>query len=80
MSENTGPHELDDELGQGGQTPSPQVHSQQSSSQQRFPQPRVRTQSIVSSQHAPSQQYVPRHAVSSQSGPTPAQWPVLQQS
>ncbi|KAI6016159.1 hypothetical protein BKA83DRAFT_4129172 [Pisolithus microcarpus] len=87
MSENAGPHELDDvganyflELGQGGQTPSPQVHSQQSSSQQRFPQPRVRTQSIVSSQHAPSQQYVPRHAVSSQSGPAPAQWPVLQQS
>ncbi|KAI6023501.1 hypothetical protein BKA83DRAFT_4492174 [Pisolithus microcarpus] len=80
MSENAGPHELDDELGQGGQTPSPQVHSQQSSSQQRFPQPRVRTQSIVSSQHAPSQQYVPRHAVSSQSGPAPAQRPVLQQS
>ncbi|KAI6016309.1 hypothetical protein BKA83DRAFT_4497936 [Pisolithus microcarpus] len=34
MSENAGPHELDDELGQGGQTPLPQVHSQQSSSQQ----------------------------------------------
>ncbi|KAI6014873.1 hypothetical protein BKA83DRAFT_16015 [Pisolithus microcarpus] len=67
MSENAGPHELDDELGQGGQTPSPQVRSQQSSSQQRFPQPRVRTQSIVSSQHAPSQQYVPQCAVSSQS-------------
>ncbi|KIK16144.1 hypothetical protein PISMIDRAFT_16015 [Pisolithus microcarpus 441] len=80
MSENAGPHELDDELGQGGQTPSPQVRSQQSSSQQRFPQPRVRTQSIVSSQHAPSQQYVPQCAVSSQSGPAPAQWPVLQQS
>ncbi|KIK15342.1 hypothetical protein PISMIDRAFT_16593 [Pisolithus microcarpus 441] len=67
-------------LGQGGQTPSPQVRSQQSSSQQRFPQPRVHTQSIVSSQHAPSQQYVPRRAVSSQSGPAPAQRPVLQQS
>ncbi|KAI6023202.1 hypothetical protein BKA83DRAFT_4493338 [Pisolithus microcarpus] len=80
MSENAGPHELDDELGQGGQTPSRQVHSQQSSSQQQFPQPHVHTQSIVSSQHAPSQQYVPRHAVSSQSGPAPAQWPVLQQS
>ncbi|KAI6016353.1 hypothetical protein BKA83DRAFT_4497978 [Pisolithus microcarpus] len=80
MSENTGPHELDDELGQGGQTPSPQVRSQQSSSQQRFPQPHVHTQSIVSSQHAPSQQYVPQCAVSSQSGPAPAQRPVLQQS
>ncbi|KAI6027979.1 hypothetical protein PISMIDRAFT_7662 [Pisolithus microcarpus 441] len=80
MSENAGPHELDDELGQGGQTPSPQVHSQQSSSQQQFPQPRVHTQSIVSSQHAPSQQYVPWHAVSLQSGPAPAQQPMLQQS
>ncbi|KAI6032170.1 hypothetical protein BKA83DRAFT_19757 [Pisolithus microcarpus] len=47
MSENTGPHELDDELGQGGQTPSPQsiVSSQHAPSQQYVPRRAVSSQS-----------------------------------
>ncbi|KAI5986659.1 hypothetical protein EDD15DRAFT_2373126 [Pisolithus albus] len=54
-------------------SPSPQTHSQRSSSQQQPPQPHLHTQPIASSQHVPLEKSVPRRIGFTRSGPAPSE-------
>ncbi|KAI6012007.1 hypothetical protein BKA83DRAFT_12680 [Pisolithus microcarpus] len=74
-------HEIDDESDnhfgtpspQQRASPSPQTHSQWSSSQQQPPQPHLHAQPIASSQHVPLEKSIPRHIGFMWSGPAPSQ-------
>ncbi|KAI6018721.1 hypothetical protein BKA83DRAFT_4496202 [Pisolithus microcarpus] len=76
-----GRHEIDDESDnhfgtpspQQRASPSPQTHSQRSSSQQQPPQPHLHAQPIASSQHVPLEKSIPRRIGFTRSGPTPSQ-------